>query len=59
MNILEIAKIISIIFIYLMVWIILVAKVTSTHWIVSMLIKLMALITGLYVSLLLLGIITI
>jgi hypothetical protein len=59
MNMLEIAKIISTIFIYLTVGYILVAKVTGTHWVVGMLIKLMALITGLYVSLLLLGIITI
>lgn len=59
MNMLEIAKIISIIFIYSMVGFILIAKVNGTHWIVGLLLKLMALITGLYVSLLLLGIITI
>lgn len=59
MNMLEIAKIISIIFIYSMVGFVLIGKINGTHWIVGMLIKLMALITGLYVSLVLFKIITI
>jgi len=55
----DIVKIISIIFIYFMVGFTLIGKINGAHWVVGMILKIMALITGSYVTLLLLGIVTI